>query len=633
MSRLKRRLAVDFYSCFFYRFRMSNHATVIHRLQPTKLIEESDRPAIPLMEKPPSRFRSLAVGCRLLRLFSGNLCLRLLGSKTASLRRRRILDCLRTLGMLWIRAAQTLMLRSGRLSTALGRELLDLNDRGGAYPFEAIRSIVSESLGSPLEDVFDVFAPHPFTATTVFQLHHARLRREGVRVAVKVQKPYAEAVFDRDLRLFGRAISLFKALGVQQGMRWDDLFHELREIKVHELNYYYEANALGMLDRNLAGQPVHAPRVFRRYTRGRILVMEFISGAFLADAAALKTEDPERLDHWLAANDICLETVANRLFDATHRQVFENNFFHGDLNSRNIILLRKSHIAIVDCRSAGSLDLESLEKQRLLLRALADGEYATAAEIYFLLSSRLPKVNLSRVKEELIRHWRVWETRAPIRNLPYEQKSFTFMNSGVNRILGDARFAALWSFSKLTGAWVHLDNAVAELDPSLNYLKRLRHYFEEAQRRDTVERIGRLPERLARSVSALHEIPRNISHYNLFEEILMRREAQVLQGSASKMDAVIAAGFAMAGLVCLAAAGFLLLVFLMQQGLYDPLPLLGAQLTHLAQKLPVLDLPSWSVLLTLATLAGLFCRRWKKRFKRQEFGRGKSSATWRKHIS
>ncbi|MCP4691357.1 MAG: AarF/ABC1/UbiB kinase family protein [Desulfobacterales bacterium] len=606
---------------------MSRLATPIHRLQPTKLVDASDRRAIPLMEKPPGRWRSLTVIYRLLRLFSGNLFLRPLGSGTASLRRKRTLHCLQNLGMLWIRAAQTVMLRGGRLSSSFGRELLDLNDRGGAYPFEAIQSIVSESLGRPLSDVFDLFDPHPFTATTVFQLHHARLRREGVRVAVKVQKPYAEAMFNRDLRLFGRAFTLFRALGVRRGMRWADLFHELREIKVHELNYYYEANALGTLDRNLAGQPVHAPRVFRRYTRRRILVMEFITGAFLSDVIALKTEDPERLNHWLETNNICFKTVANRLFNAAYRQVFEDNFFHGDLNRRNIILLRNSHIAIVDCRSVGSLDLESLEKQRLLLQAFADGEYATAAEIYFLLSSRLPRVNLSRVKEELIRHWRIWETRTPIRDLPYEQKSLTYMNGVINRILGDARFAALWSFSKLTGAWVHLDNALAELDPSLDYLKRLRFYFQEAQRRDTVDRIVRLPERLARSVAALHEIPQRISHYNLFEEILIRREAQVLQGSASKMDAVIAAVFAMGGVVGLAVSGFLFLVCLMQRGIYDPLPLLGAQLTRLARGLPVLDLPSWSVLLALAMFVSLFCRRLKKRFKRQEFGRGESAST------
>ena len=48
--------------------------------------------------------------------------------------------------------------------------------------------------------------------------------------------------------------------------------------------------------------------------------------------------------------------------------------------SCNVILLRNSRFAVIDCRNVGRLEADSLAKHRRFIEALADGEYATAAE-------------------------------------------------------------------------------------------------------------------------------------------------------------------------------------------------------------------------------------------------------------
>jgi predicted unusual protein kinase regulating ubiquinone biosynthesis (AarF/ABC1/UbiB family) len=270
---------------------MAKKDTPISELIPTRLIQPWERPPIPAAAVRSKRFRSFYVILQLLVLFLGNLWLRLRGQQSAPICEKRTAKCLQRLGMLWIRAAQAFTLRGSILSTPFGLHLLDLRDRGGACGFKRIRETIAGELGQPLEEVFDYFEKTPFSATTVSQLHRARLRKEQVWTAVKIQQPLAEEIFDQDLRLFRRMIGLMKFFSIQSGMRWDELYHELKEMKVRELNYYYEAAALETLEKNLQGQPVQGPRVFHQYCRERVLVMEFIQGALLADIIALRQQD------------------------------------------------------------------------------------------------------------------------------------------------------------------------------------------------------------------------------------------------------------------------------------------------------------------------------------------------------
>jgi len=599
---------------------MAQKHSIISQLTPTRLIEPAERPPVQAVKVHSKRFRFFYVLLQWLALFTGNLCLRLGGGKTAVKREERIIRCLQRLGMLWIRVAQAFIIRSEKLSSPFGLRLLDLRDRSEATSFDRIRDIIGRELGRQPEDVFDRFEETPFSATTVSQIHRAHLRREQVWVAVKIQQPGAEEIFDRDLTIFRRVIRAMKLFSIQEGMRWDDLCHELGEIKTRELNYQYEAAALDILRKNLIVKPMHVPRLFRRYCGKRLLVMEFIQGALLSDLIELRRKDPERASAWLRDNNVDLRQVARRLFHEVYRQVFEYNFFHGDMHTGNIILLRNSHIAVIECRSAGSLETESLEKQKVFLRSLAQGEYITAAEIYFLLATRLPRVDLNSVKERLVRIWRVWQTRVHVETLPYEEKSLTYMTAQVNQVVHDFQFSALWSFSKLTCAWVHLDNALTALSPDLNYLKHLRLYFRDELMRETADNIRSLPARTAHSVVALHEMPERMSEYTLFREAMMRRQAQVVQGSASKMDAFISTCFAFASFFTTILTLFLFSACLLQFRLLPLESLLGPQLTWLATRVPPMSTGLWLVILSGFIFSIGFFRTQKKRFSRQEFG-------------
>jgi len=597
----------------------------LSRLMPTSLIPPSERPPVPTSEIKMRRFRSIYVLIQLLLLYSGNFFLWFLGKRTVSKREERIFDCLNKLGTLWIRVAQTLLVRSPKLSSSFGLKLLDLRDPGCACPFSQVEKIVNQELDSSIENLFETFESEPFAASTSSQLHRAKLHKEQIWVAVKIQHPHTERTFNCDLSLFHRIIKLMKIFSIQRGMRWDDLYNELKEIKVRELNFLYEAHALKTMDKKLAGQPAHVPRVYDKYCTQRILVMEFIHGALLSDCIRMQRQDPELLQKWLNDNNIDLDSVGLHLFETVFRQVFEHNFFHGDMHTGNIILLRNSHFAVIECRSAGSLEVECLTKQRMFLQALTEGEYITAAEIYFLMVTQLPRIDLNKVKDKLLRIWRVWETRVYIKELDFSEKSLTNLTGLTNRIFKDSLFSPLWSYSKLIVTWAHLDNALSYLSPTLNYVKKLGRYFRDAQNRETTEKISRLPERMASAAVAISQMPERISSYTLFQDIMMRREAQVISGSASKLDSVIAGGFAFCFFMVLIAAVFLLFVVISQFEWFNVESLLGPQLSWLVDRIPRFGGVLWLLFLALITGTFLFLSKQKNRFRSKEYGDSNNS--------
>ena len=315
---------------------------------------------------------------------------------------------LTTVWAAWIKAGQLLSLRGDLFPADVCRELASLRDSGDGIPFESVSQILEADLRLPLKSTFDHFEEHPFLATSVAQLHRAYLRAEKAWVVVKVQKPHVTKLFQQDMSLIRKIAWLLNVLSVYPNMRWGIFCKQLDDLMTKELDFRYEASSLRRLKKTLRKHGVYVPETFSQYSSRRVLVMEFIHGALLSDAIALKQHDPARLQSWLDENHIQPKRLARRLFESVYRQIFEDNLFHGDMRPDNVVLLRHNRLAILDCRSVGSLEGELLTKYRLFLHALAHQRYSHAADLYFLAATSLPAVEMSRVKTKLTRIWRVW---------------------------------------------------------------------------------------------------------------------------------------------------------------------------------------------------------------------------------
>lgn len=574
-------------------------------LLPTVLIRAAERPPVARADPASvSAFRTWHVARHLAALLAaaaGLWARRRLDGAAAG---RLVRAFLERMGTVWIKAGQILSLHSDLLPADFCLELSRLRDRGVAFPFDEARRIVEDELGGPLERYFEGFAETPFAATSIAQLHRARLRSKGVEVAVKIQQPGAAHAFNADFRLIRGLAAVLDRLAIPRHMQWSGLCRELHTMMTRELDFAYEASSLRRLRRTLRRHGVYVPTVFIRYSRTRVLVMEYIQAALMSDLIDLRQRDPMRLARWLQANNIEPRRVGRRLFDSVLRQVLEDNLFHGDLHPHNLVLLRNSRLAVIDCRSVGSLEVERLARHALYLRAIAESEFAMAADVQFLLSTRLPIVDLAEVKEELIRVWRTWEGRTHIRALPYDERSLTAMFEGVNQVVSRHRFAVQWSLSRLARTFANLDISLKHLHPTLNATRWLRRYFTRAAARGRRDRSRKMPRRATRAVVAAARLPRMFSESTVLQQGIVRRQAQVLEGSTTKAGELLAAVLRYTALLLLLAGAMLLGAFVDRQGLADIARVGGAQLAGVIRMLP-----PWSPWVWLAAAAAVLLAR------------------------
>ena len=567
-------------------------------LTPTRLVRTSERPKVVIEEpRAPGRFRTLFFLFHLVRLGATALWLRLTWRLTATRFAGHARSFFLRLDTVGVKLGRTLSMRSDLLPAGLAAELATLSEQGTGVPFATTQRTLEEELGVPLERHFDDFGAEPFAATTSFQLHRARLRREQIWVVVKVLRPGIEAAVARDLALLRRVTGWLQALGIYPKMRWVDLFREVEDVSTRELDLRFEAAALQQLARTLPAHGVHVPEVFLPYSTRRILVMEFIHAALLADYVALKRTDPERLADWLEENNIQPRKLARRLFHSVWRQIFEDNFFHADLNPYNVVLLRDNRLGVIDCRSVGQLEADSLAKHRHFIEAIADGEYATAAEYSFLLAFRLPNIDLGEVKAEFVRVWRRWESRNYVRELPAQEKSITGMIDALSRIMYRYRFETQWSLARFGATLVNGDTSVLQLASDVNYVYWLRDYFRAANRRSQRFKIAEIANRTVNTATAVVELPKTLSAVSTIQQEILRRQARVFQGSTTKTGYFLATVYAFLASGLLVLGAFFTCALLDQHYAVALEPVLGAQLTGWVHSLPNIGYWPWVVVL------------------------------------
>jgi len=568
-------------------------------LTPTRLDRSRPTRIVVVDVQPVSRLRTATTVVALMRLCRRLLWLRVKGEINADIVGSMVRETFEHLGGLWLKAGQLLSLRVDLFPKAFCQQLAQLQNRSFAFPTPVARQILEQELGASIEDYFDEFAEQPFAVASIGQVYRARLRHEQVYVAVKIQKPFSDQLFARDMVLIRWIVRFLRAVRFRTHMRWDLGYNELSDVMKEELDYHYEASALRRMKRTLRGQKIYVPRLFGRYSTRRVLVTEFIHAILMADYIRMSDENPERLAAWLSENNVKPRKVARKLIQTMYRSLFETNLFHGDLHPGNIVLLRNSRVALIDFGSTSFTEREYLEKFVMFVQALATRQYAKAADLSLMLTASLPNnLDVDQVKEDLVRTLRAWATRTLVKQLPYHDKSMDNVTIEIVRILVGCRCTMEWGWLRIHRALTTLDTSLVYLFPNVNYTRMLQQYFERAERRRLRALLNAgFPLRVLSGYDTQLNIQNRVSEYTLFQGELVRRHAQVFRGSISKISAVMRAIVQLlwAAIALAGVAGAI--VFADQHYGLPVLDWFGPQLAGWIRRIPVLDAGVWVILL------------------------------------
>ena len=287
----------------------------------------------------------------------------------------RLRRTLEDLGPIFIKFGQILSTRRDLLPEDIADEFASLQDRVPPFPGEAAAGIVRDAIGRPVEEIFSEFTREPLASASIAQVHAARLK-DGREVVVKVVRPGIRKVIQRDVSLLHLVADLAHRYWPDaRRLHPRDIVAEYEKTILDELDLLREAASASQLRRNFEGSDLlYVPEVHWEHTRGRVMVMERVSGIPVSDIDALRDAG------------IDLRALAERGVEIFFTQLVRHNFFHADMHPGNIFVDRehpeRPRYIAVDFGIMGSLSEQDKRYLAENFLAFFNRDYRRVAELH-----------------------------------------------------------------------------------------------------------------------------------------------------------------------------------------------------------------------------------------------------------
>ena len=268
--------------------------------------------------------------------------------EAAAVRLRKLFEAL---GPSFVKIGQLLAMHAGALPQAYRDELSRLLDNALPLPFDIVDQVLAGELGDDWRRFFVQIDTEPLASASIGQVHTGTLE-DGSVVAVKIQRPGAQVVFERDFDIlqdlvrYTRLHNLLRMTRPQLGA----IIEEVIQFTRTEFDYCHEADAARRL-RVMDITDMYVPLVFDDLTTGRVLTTEFISGYTLNDVL-VHLEDPA----WLSDNNVDRDRLARQIMRNQIMQALNCGFFQADPHPANLILMEDGRLGYIDFGIVGELD-------------------------------------------------------------------------------------------------------------------------------------------------------------------------------------------------------------------------------------------------------------------------------------
>nr|QNO52281.1 protein kinase UbiB [Methanosarcinales archaeon ANME-1 ERB6] len=264
----------------------------------------------------------------------------------------RVRMALEELGPTFVKFGQMMSTRPDMIPHELITELEKLQEEVPPFSTEDAKRIIAEELNSSVDRIFMDFSGSSIAAASIAQVHKAVLPG-GEEVAVKIQRPDIDKIIEVDLEIMLHLATLAEEyLNEAEAMGIVKLVEEFARVIRKELNFRIEAAYIERFANNFQDDTtIHVPKVYKGFSSGKVLTMEFIGGYKVTDIT--KTEVRE--------HGIDPKVVASRGLDLILKQIFEHGFFHADPHPGNIRVLDGNVICFLDYGMMGKLSARHRE--------------------------------------------------------------------------------------------------------------------------------------------------------------------------------------------------------------------------------------------------------------------------------
>lgn len=214
-------------------------------------------------------------------------------------------------------------------------QLSSLRDQVKPVPFEKIRDSFDYT---ELVDVDEV----PIASASISQIHTARLKRNGQKVAIKVKRPGITEQFSKDFQVIENFLKIIDRSLI------DTVFSEFKESFQRETDFKTEIQNLRMFeDIYSASTLVKIPRVYPEYSTGDRIVMEYVPSTNQKN-----------------------KSYGTRIMNMFLQQVLFEGVVHGDLHAGNVGVTSGGKLIMYDFGNIIKLTPEYQGLVRELIQAI-----------------------------------------------------------------------------------------------------------------------------------------------------------------------------------------------------------------------------------------------------------------------
>lgn len=274
----------------------------------------------------------------------------------------RFLHTCEELGGAFLKVGQLLSARPDLLPSIWIEKLAKLRDSAPPVDAASIRAVIEDELGA-IDVLFEAFDDEPIAAASIGQVHHA-VTRDGIEVAVKVQRPGVAELVETDLNLME---TFMHAIGESFPMTdWSVITRELRGGVLEELDYQLEKIRMQRIHDFFGkrGGPTRAPRPIDALCTSRVLTATFEEGMPITERLEVLAE-ARRNGNEDAAGE--LDGLMDTLLEAWIAMVLEAGLFQADPHPGNLLVDEDGGLIIVDYGCARDVDDETRRLYREIL--------------------------------------------------------------------------------------------------------------------------------------------------------------------------------------------------------------------------------------------------------------------------
>ena len=297
----------------------------------------------------------------------------------------KVLNTFISLGPVYIKLGQWLSSRADILPQPYLEELAKLQDNVPAAPFDKVRPIIENDIGS-INEKFDSIDINPLSGASLGQVYRGRI--SGKEIVVKVKRPGIEKIVEEDIKVLKKILPIALKF-VDPNLRFSAkaMLSQFIETIHEEMDYTIESSNLKKIKHDMKKNNIIVPSVYDGYSSKNVLTMEYLPGIKITNIDAL---DKKGIDRQKLVVDV------HKVF---FTMLLRHSLFHADPHPGNISVTDDGKIILYDYGMVGRLDNETRLRLVRLYLALVEKDPPRTVNAMADLGMLTPNFNRSVIEK------------------------------------------------------------------------------------------------------------------------------------------------------------------------------------------------------------------------------------------